>query len=309
MRHQLSCVTRVLICLSGLSLWSAAVQAAPAELLRDHPLAGTLWHVGESRQVTTSELFDAVAKARWVLLGEKHDNAAHHLIQSGIVAAMGQQGRRPAVVWEMAEPEHDPALKAARLETLADLGPAIAWEKRGWPSWLEYQPIAVQALTYGMTMAAGDAPPQIRRTIGKGGELDSDTAGRIGWARAYAEDQRRDLTELLVQSHCGTLPEAALPGMANVQRLRDAWIAGVMKDEGGRDGAILIAGAQHIRKDRGVPWHLGEAVVTVSAVEVARGAEDPADYPSFDPALFDFIWFTARVDEKDPCEGFRRKKE
>lgn len=299
---------KLLVCCLLLPFWSITLRAEPAELLQDHPLAGSLWHVGEKRHASPTELFTAASRARWVLLGEKHDNAAHHRIQALVVGAVGQSGRRPALVWEMAEPKHDATLKAATLEKLEGLGDAIQWEQRGWPSWPEYQPIAEAALRYGMIMAAGDAPAAVRRSLSRGGGLDAETAAAIGWSRAYDEDQQRRLTDLLALSHCGMLPETALPAMADVQRLRDAWFAKVMRDEGVQDGAILIAGAQHVRRDRGVPWHLAPLdgdILALAAVEVVRDVEDPTDYPSFDPELFDYVWFTARVDEKDPCEAFR----
>lgn len=300
---------KLLVCCLLLPLWSFPLGAAPAELLRDHPLVGTLWHAGEKRLASPEELYTAASRARWVLLGEKHDNAEHHRIQAEVVGAVGQRGRRPALVWEMAEPEQDAALKAATLERLDSLGDTIQWEQRGWPSWSEYQPIAEQALKHQMTMAAGDAPPEVRRNLGKGGTLDADTAAAVGWSLDYNDDQRRRLTELLALSHCGMLPETALPAMVNIQRLRDAWIAKVMRKEGVEDGAILIAGAQHVRKDRGVPWHLsalGDEMFALAVVEVVRDVDDPEAYPSFDSEQFDYIWFTARVDEKDPCEAFRK---
>lgn len=300
---------KLVVCCLLLPFWTLSLRAEPAELLKEHPLVGTLWHVGEKRQASPEELFTAASRARWVLLGEKHDNAEHHRIQAEVVGAVGQHGRQPALVWEMAEPDHDAAMKAARLETLEALGDAVQWEQRGWPSWREYQPIAEQALIHRMTMAAGDAPPAVRRKLGKGGALGADTAEALGWSRDYDDDQRRRLTDLLALSHCGMLPEKALPAMVNIQRLRDAWIAKVMRKEGVRDGAILIAGAQHVRRDRGVPWHLlptGDEMLALAAVEVARDVEDPAAYPSFDTAQFDYIWFTARVDEKDACEAFRK---
>ncbi|TQV83176.1 ChaN family lipoprotein [Denitrobaculum tricleocarpae] len=300
---------KLLLCCLFLPFWSLTLRAEPAELLTDHPLAGTLWHVGEKRQASPEELFAAAAEARWILLGEKHDNAEHHRIQAEVVGAVGERERRPALVWEMAQPEHDAVLKAATAEQVDGLGDAIQWEQRGWPSWPEYQPIAEQALKYGMTMAAGDAPPAVRRNLGKGGSLDADTAADIGWSRDYNDDQRRRLMELLALSHCGMLPEKVLPAMADVQRLRDAWIAKVMRDEGAEDGAILIAGAEHVRRDRGVPWHLlplEDEMLALAAVEVVRDVADPEAYPSFDPEQFDYVWFTARVDEKDPCEAFRK---
>lgn len=53
-----------------------------------------------------SQLEEALAKARFVLLGEIHANSDHHLIQALLVEALVKKGgRRPAVVFEMISPD------------------------------------------------------------------------------------------------------------------------------------------------------------------------------------------------------------
>ena len=71
---------------------------------------------------------------------------------------------------------------------------------------------------------------------------------------------------------------------------------------------MLIAGGGHVRRDRGVPTHLarhapGTTVASVALLEVDPDAAAPADYAArFDGALpFDYVWFTARGDDTDPC--------
>src|SRR3546814_6081933 len=96
--------------------------AAPAALHTSHPLSGTLWDTRSGRQAGEQTLFAEAAAARWVLLGEKHDNAVHHALQARVVDALGRAGRRFAVVWEMAEPEQAKALAEARLEGDEALG-------------------------------------------------------------------------------------------------------------------------------------------------------------------------------------------
>ena len=77
-------------------------------------------------------------------------------------------------------------------------------------------------------------------------------------------------------------------------------------------GKVLIAGNGHSRADRGVPWYLGRgaagaAIVSVGLLEVVPGEDDPAAYAaSFgaEDLPFDFVWFTPRVDDQDPCEVY-----
>ena len=103
-----------------------------------------------------------------------------------------------------------------------------------------------------------------------------------------------------------------VPGMVVAQRARDAHMAERLV-AGQRDGAVLIAGAGHARTDRGVPRVLASlapdaSVVAVAFVEVADAWTAPPDYATrFGAARlpFDFVWFTARVDNADPCARFR----
>jgi hypothetical protein len=70
----------------------------------------------------------------------------------------------------------------------------------------------------------------------------------------------------------------------------------------------LITGAGHARNDRGVPYYLrlvdpDALVVSIGFREVSAGAEAISDYQ--DAANYDFVWFTPRVDDNDPCEQFK----
>ena len=82
---------------------------------------------------------------------------------------------------------------------------------------------------------------------------------------------------------------------------------------GDRDGAILVAGAGHVRNDYGIPVHLrakaaGKLVVSIAFVEVDKEKTDPHSYAQSYPngrLPFDYVWFTPRVDDEDPCEKFK----
>ena len=289
----------------------AAAAAAPATLLADHPLNGTLWDTRSGRQVGEAQMLAEAAAARWVLLGEKHDNAIHHRLQARVVEALGSAGRRAAVVWEMVEPEQAAALERATAGGAGDLGTALSWEARGWPAWAEYQPIAEAALRHDMAMRAGKPSRGLVRSLSGGEPLAAELAERLAWDRPYPAGIEADLLAELKDSHCGTLPERALAGMLRVQRLWDAWMADSLlaAAQAGGDGAVLIAGSGHVREDRAVPWQLrtrgtGESF-TMALVEVMADRDVAADYDAFDPALFDFVWFTPRVDDKDPCAALR----
>ena len=104
--------------------------------------------------------------------------------------------------------------------------------------------------------------------------------------------------------------------MARVQRAWDGILAeNLVTGAGlkGADGAFLIAGGGHARKDYGVPLYLarmapGRGVLVVAFMEVEGGETKPADYAeAFGGVLpFDYIWFTPRADDKDHCAELKK---
>jgi hypothetical protein len=124
--------------------------------------------------------------------------------------------------------------------------------------------------------------------------------------QAAIRDEMRD-------AHCGLLPEGMLDSMVLVQRARDALLAARLHEGVERGhGALLIAGAGHVRRDRGVPAQLTRAYGTrslaIGLVQVSAGDAVPQSYASaFGTATlpFDIVWFTPRANDVDHCAEIR----
>jgi uncharacterized iron-regulated protein len=299
----------------------APIDTWQAQTLGDHPLVGRIW-ASESRSFVSASDLLAAADRHFVLLGEKHDNPDHHRIQAWIVAGLAETGRRPSVVFEMIDEGQAEALAEALAEDpidVAQLGPALDWEKRGWPDWAIYRPVAEAALAQGLEIAPGNISRAYARDIVKRGEAAISAADRqrLSLDRRLPPILYDALIAELAESHCGQLPEDLLPAMARVQHLRDAVMATRLRQHDRGDGAILIAGAGHVRNDRAVPWHLRAGqpkaeIFTLALREVAVEGFDPEDYLERDAAgraSFDFLWFTPRLDLDDPCAAFARQSE
>jgi uncharacterized iron-regulated protein len=116
------------------------------------------------------------------------------------------------------------------------------------------------------------------------------------------------LLDELRASHCGQLPENLLAPMALAQHARDAQMAIVLGRAGAQAGAVLISGGGHARLDRGVPYYLaleapGASVTSLVFREVSHGETDPRAYAA-EEGPFDYVWFTPRASDEDPCAAF-----
>ena len=281
-------------------------------LLADHPLVGRIWQPSTKAFVKRETLEHQAARARFVLLGDKHDNPDHHRLQLEMLTAATNQrsGRMPALVLEMLELGAQPAVdqfRAGASNSADAFADAVGWHKQAW-DWSMYRGIIAKGLQLDMPIVAANLPRDQARQIVKQGAAAPALEGLT--LPELTAAQLAELEQELRDSHCGMMPERMLPGMVLVQRARDAIMAKQLRS--GRHGAVLIAGAGHVRTDRGVGALLGEPaedVLTMAWLEVRQGIEDPAKYftdGSGQQAPFDYLWFTPRLDDKDHCEELRR---
>ncbi len=299
---------------------SSQAEAWLAKLDREHPLVGKVWDVRAERFLDVVVLAERLAQARFILLGERHDNPDHHRLQARLLAGLLAQGRRPAVVFEMLELEQQPELERYRKNstaTAAGLGEALGWAKTSWPPFAQYLPIFERAFEAKLPIVAGNLAHATARQLVREGltALPKQTVEALRLDQAFPAALEAPLLDELRASHCGHLPESMLGPMALAQHARDAQMARALLDAGRSDGAVLIAGAGHARRDRAVPYYLGLeapglAVLSVALLEVQHGVGDPREYlaePQGAAAVFDFAWFTPRVSDEDPCLAFKKK--
>ena len=196
------------------------------------------------------------------------------------------------------------------------IGPAIGWERLGWPDWRLYASIFEAAP--GAYIAGGGVARSDLRVAMRGGAAIAYGAG--------ANDLRLDrpldpviqmaFEDELIAAHCNLLPRQVAVGMIEAQRLRDARFgaAALRAHSLGGDGAdgvgaVLITGNGHARTDRGAPAFVKLMapelkVLTVGMVELE--AEATANAGQAAAALpYDYVWFSRPAQRDDPCNALR----
>ena|SRR5690242_18052684 len=271
----------------GLAILAACARPlAPGE----HPLVGRIWDVRAARFVSAEEVFNTAARAPHVILGETHDNPEHHRLQRMVLDALAARGAKRLLAMEQFDSEYQSAIDAARArgadaEALADAG---HFDRKGW-NWPLYRPLVEFALEHGWTLVAANLSRANARAI----VADPARSGLPFAPPAVTHALERDISD----GHCGSAPEAKLlAGMVAAQRARDARMASVLKGP-----SVLIAGAGHARRDRGVPLYLGDGdVLSLALIEIEPEKNLPRDY--LDGASYDYLWFTRRALREDPCK-------
>lgn len=254
----------------------------------------------------------------FVLLGEVHNNPDHHRLQAGIIEHMTARGRKPAVVFEIFDREDQAVIDRLRSDGPIDLerlAEATGVAREGWP-WDLYRPLMRAVLSADLPLIAADLPGAELRAIVRSGLTALGAARIAAWGLTQPLPNRytQRLRGMIVEAHCGHA-EQLIDGMIAAQRARDAALAAALANGAGAEGAVLIAGAAHVRRDWAVPFYLerlapGRSSLSLAFIEVRQGITDPRDYDDGHVAnapvsvTFDYLWFTPSAQTGNPCARF-----
>jgi uncharacterized iron-regulated protein len=242
------------------------------------------------------------------------------VLQARVIKALVRREQRPAVVMEMLDVDDTEAIHACREAfrcTPERFATAVDWEHSGWPDWHIYEPVLSAALCARLPIAPASLPADRVRAFVQNGDFggEPEELQRLGLDEPLAPEVRAAIAADVRESHCGYAPEEMIEGMVAAQRLRDAHMAESLVMAAPLGHAVLIAGLEHVRTDRAVPARLGvlapeDRVLSVGLVEVDDEATAPADYArrfGTGAIPLDYVWFTPRLDDEDPCEKFREQ--
>jgi uncharacterized iron-regulated protein len=233
-----------------------------------------------------------------LVLGETHDNPAHHVTQ----AEMVQSFEPEAVVFEMltsAQASRVTPSVRGEMQALAD---AVNWSESGWPSFDMYYPIFEAAP--GAQIYGAQVPRDVARAAFEKGvaESFSGDAVRFGLSKPLADAEQEKREAMQMASHCDALPQHLVPKMVAIQRLRDAELARVtiqaVQDTGGP--VAVITGNGHARRDWGMPVYLNRAAPDLT-LRVIGQAEDGNELRG----VFDEVFSAPPVERPDPCASFQ----
>jgi uncharacterized iron-regulated protein len=270
---------------------------------KTHPIAGKIYSVSRHAFVAQSDLEDAVTDTDFLVLGETHDNRDHHLLEAAIVDMFLDAHPHAAIGFEMLDEDVRPAVQNPPRDPDA-FARAVQWDQSGWPEFSQYRPVFDVALRRGARIvAAHPSSDKVRASLA--GVPDAE-ARALHLDVPLAAAARAHLRDEIRESHCGHAPPAMLDAMERAQSYKDAFMARSIFEA--HAPAALLAGGGHGRNDRAVPHYLRllgtKSVTSLAFLDVDDARTTPEAY---DLAAFDYVVFTPRVSDEDPCTRFKEE--
>lgn len=253
-----------------------------------------------ARASELSDVASALADADVVILGEVHDNADHHLQQ----AALLEELRPVAVVWEMITQVQADRLDVTRLEQAEYVADHLGWQHSGWPDFDLYAPVfaaAVGAAQFGAQVPRRDMATALEQGIVS--YFGNTAAARFGLDLPLPEAEQAAREAEQQANHCNAMPDEMLPLLVDAQRLRDASLAAAADRALAAHGGpvVVITGNGHARLDRGMAVYLAQARPDVQIRSLGQSENGEIS------GSFDLLLDAPAPDRPDPCLAFRGK--
>jgi uncharacterized iron-regulated protein len=314
---------------------SAASVAAQEQIVRAH----------DGAEISRAELYEALADAQVIYLGEKHDVMRHHELQLEVLQALVEMGRQPTLGFEVFSLGQTgllmdyarPAKTGTRgadmtgavsqgAEPVERLRKRLKWGASRDESWSWYGSLLHFARQQQLPVFGADLLPSLRQRIGARGITGlTSVERRMLFPTDFVDPTYEALMhEQIKGAHCGWGPPAYLA------RMYETWIArndamsmaiAAGLDDRPDEPVVMILGAGHTLYDMGVYERVAHRRPGVRQLNLAfreASGEGPqsrrlrmveVDETQHRPD-HQYLWFTpgSNDSKEDPCAAFLRAR-
>ena len=238
-------------------------------------------------QMTPHTLLKAISHQSMVIVGEKHDNPSHHVIEQWLLEQLATLRPQGSIILEMITTDQQEAVKDIEVGLKGHpyirerrIQELLNWNT-GWP-WPLYRAMIISSLQADAPVLAGNISED---------EVTEFYASRVRPAGNSSQQPAviEKMSQLIVEMHDGQICCQQVASMLAVQQQRDHFMAQQLLKA--PKPALLIAGAFHAAGNLGVPLHLRDLAPDQQPVVVMLGEKGM----NITLAEADYIWYVDAV--------------
>lgn len=139
-----------------------------------------LLELSSGQEISKELLFDDLAQAQIIFIGELHGHEGHHRMQLDIIRALQERGAPLAIGLEMFQQDYQGALDKWVAREMEEANFVMVYQQN-WSMWPQYRPIYLFARERGIPMVGLNLPREITRQVSRQG------------FNSLSQEQRRDL--------------------------------------------------------------------------------------------------------------------
>ena len=281
----------------GLFLVIAPLKNAQAlDLAREN----SIWDLATGKQIDAKALIDVLANSGTILLGENHGTASHQNREAFLIGALAAREIYPTLALEMLDTDRGEIINNFRSqspEETAGLATSLSWAASGWPDYSFYKPVFDIAFAAKLPIIGADMDENQKILVR---DLPISGLDREELVSSWANTMK--------EAHCDLIEPNELGKITRLQIARDKFMAQRLNHY---TPTILVAGSEHVRKDRGIPKLLrekGRTSVSIAFVS-AKISKDQIQEKSKKIGIdqFDYVWVTELSSELGTCERLQKK--
>ena len=300
-------MNRYIVALMMAPMWLATACATTPATVEPPPTTGTLlqpgiYRVADGAEVPAEVFFDDLEQAKVVYVGETHDNAAHHMVQTAVLEELSR--RAPGKVGLGMEMFHRPfqsvlddyARSQIDEETMLE---RAEYEERWGFDFGFYRPMMTLMRLQGSPIAALNAPKELTRKISREGLDALNEAEKAQIPPSFHEDNppHREMFKQAMGSFHHGMDEATFERFYHAQVMWDSTMAmsAVQCFERHPQLArlVVVAGMYHVQQGLGIPFHVEKQAGFEGRIVIPAqfGGEEPVyaeDIIGSDAG--DYIW-------------------
>ncbi len=255
----------------------------------------TLIETRRGRPLTVSQLPAYLKDTTFILVGEQHDNAQHHLFQAQVIETLVQAGRSVIVGMEMFDRTKQYPLNLWTLNRLteSEFIELSDWRNQWGFDFALYRPIFEVVYRYRLRLVALNVPRTLVRRVAREGWDSIPPEERLGLPDLdLSQRDHRILFESLIGGH-----PVGSPQSANFYSAQVVWDTGMAQSAiqylertvpSPHLAFVILAGNGHVMYDAGISLRIRQQSSYTTATIVCL---PPQDKPiTVRASLADFVW-------------------